>query len=150
MRQYSLLIIIFMLMAAAIFLNIACNDQKSEPPNRGQVTTEPPEEEPAPPEPEPLTPEQIAERKKIAESVKTAFEAKSYSIKKTAEGAILSGPSLGESRVSDGATNSTIAISGWVFIINLKEKATVEITAPGVGTASFKFDNFGNLEPLIE
>ena len=162
MRQYSLFIIIFMLMTTTFFLNVACNDLKSESVNNGQGTngnTPPPPVPPQitpvnngqgtngntpPPPVPPLTPEQIAERKRIAEQVKKAFE-ENYRIEKSAEGY-----RLGATKFNDATTNATIVENDWLFIINQKEKRTIIITAPGVGTAPFKFDNFGNLTAVVE
>lgn len=108
MRQYSLFITICILMAAAVLLNVACNNQKK-----------------------------IAE-KKTAEQVKKAFEA-NYRIEKTADGYRLGG------MLFNGTAKATVSVNGWTFIINQKKKRTIEITAPGVGTAKFRFDNSGNL-----
>lgn len=134
MRQYSyssLFIVICILMAAAVFLNVACDDEgKPKPPE---------EKDPVTPKLEPPTPEQLAERAKLAEQVKKAFEAK-YRIEKTAQGY-----SLGGKHFNDETLNFRLILKDWKFIINQKEKRTIEITAPGVGTAKFRFDNSGNL-----
>ena len=66
-----------------------------------------------------------------------------YRIEKTA-----TGYSLGGLKFNDSTSNAVYAKNGWTFIINQKKKRTIEITVPSVGTAKFKYDNFGNLEPL--
>ena len=133
---------------AVVFFNAACNNNPEKEPaqqDKEQITTKSPDKtDPAPTQSELPTPEQLAERAKTAEEVKKAFEA-NYRIEKTA-----TGYSLGGLKFNDGTSNAVYAKNGWTFIINQKEKGTIEITAPGVGTATFKFDNFGNLEPLIE
>lgn len=130
---------ICILMAAAVFLNVACNNQEKE-----QGNTQPSGKiDPGSTKPE-LTPEQRAERAKTAEQVKKAFKA-NYRIEKTA-----TGYSIGGLEFNDSTSNAVYTKNGWTFIINQKKKRTIEIAAPGVGTAKFKFDNFGNLEPLIE
>lgn len=136
---------ICILMAAAVFLNVACNNQEKNQSNKIKKKEIQPLDkiEPASTKPE-LTPEQWAERAKTAEQVKKAFEA-NYRIEKTA-----TGYSLGGLRFNDSTSNAVYTKNGWTFVINRKKKRIIEITAPGVGTAKFKFNNFGNLEPLIE
>ena len=124
MRWFALFNICI-LMAAALFLNVAC---QGDPP----------------PPPVPPSTEDLAKRLKTAERVKKAFEA-SHRIEKTA-----TGYRLGRTNFNDETSTLIFDLSDWKFIINHKEKRTIEITAPGVGTAKFKFDNFGNLKPLLE
>ena len=132
---------ICLLIVAAVFLNVACNNQEKAPvqQDKEQVTTKP-----VPTKPDPLTPEQLAERAKTAERVKKAFEA-NYRIKKTPTGYSLAGLEF-----NDSSSNAMHGKDGWMFIINQKNRRTIEIAAPGVGTAKFKYDTSGNLEPLIE
>lgn len=146
MRLYNMTLLLI-LFSALLFV-VACNNQEKEPDppdDTGQVLPiDPPDDngqvllKPGP------TPAQLAELLKTAEQVKKAFEV-NYRIEKTA-----TGYSLGGLKFNDETTNALYSMKGWTFIINQKKKGTIEITAPGVGTSKFKYDNSGNLEPLIE
>ena len=130
-------------MVAAVFLNVACNNQKEVPTQQEETTTQQ-EETTAEKQ---LTQVERDKLEEIAKKVKENLEA-NYRVEKIENGYTIIGNTNSNKSVTTIKDRATAGIGDYLFTRD--ENGNLVVTIQSIGTVSFKVDTLGNLEAVIK